>query len=87
MMQESFKGHAGDPARFYPTYRYEPYTTQFALKNQELYSVSRFTVDTSGNMGNDPVPTETQHPNVQPIHYRTNAQRVWESSSKLLAAC
>jgi hypothetical protein len=56
---------------FYPTYRYEPFTTQFDGSPQD--STSSFFVRGTG-MGNDPIPP---HSNVRPTAYPNQPRNVW----------
>jgi hypothetical protein len=62
---------------FAPSYRYEPYTTQFGYAH--LYTNNPFVVS-SGSMGQNGaagVPTETEHMHVLSSHYIETPTKIW----------
>ncbi len=84
MFTESAKKNFGDTVGwgFAPSYRYEPYTTQFdkVVKNIVKADKNPFIV-TDNAMGKPTaanVPTETEHKNVLRYHYFNKHQTVWE---------
>jgi hypothetical protein len=74
---------------FAPSYRYEPYTTQFDKDIQDLYKTNPFRVS-DGAMGAPRalgVPTTTEHQHVRNRHYVEEPTTVWdfvEANSQLV---
>ena len=77
MMKEAWHRNRDETTGFAPTYRYEPYTTQFNKKYfNGLFLTNRFRIRDNGDMGTDPVPTD--HNNVELINYPTEKKSVWD---------